>query len=122
MNCSGDDTSVEAGNTLWGVESSQDLSCVAEHACAGALVLDNDSCYLEGVRQDDATESIAKGDQSVVVAKQCGNQSSGDQKVSTNWRNQTKGKHAGHSNLGSYLAVGFSLAIVEGLLVYLKNI
>ena len=122
MNCPGDGTSVEAGDTLRRVEAAEDLQGVSEHASARSLVLDNDSADFEGVWQDDASQSIAQGDQGVVVSKQWRNQASSDQEVSTNWRNQPKGEHARHTNLWEDLSVGLGLAIVVRLLVNLKNV
>ena len=84
MNRSGYGSSVEASNAVGGVEASENLKAVTKHTSLGALMLDDNSGYLKGMRQKDATESIAQSDHIVVVSNDCRNQSSSDEEVSPN--------------------------------------
>lgn len=61
MDGSGDDTSVESGETLIGVESSHDSHGVTEHSTGSTVVLDDNSGHFEGVGKQNATESIGNG-------------------------------------------------------------
>jgi hypothetical protein len=84
MNGSGNGSSVETCDSIGRVEPADDLGGISEHASLSALVLDNNSCHLKWMREEDATESVPQSDQIVIVSEQSRNQSSSDQEVSAN--------------------------------------
>jgi hypothetical protein len=84
MNGSGNGSSVETSDSIGRVEAADDLGGISEHASLCSLVLDNNSCNLKWVREEDATESVPQSDQIVIVSEQSRNQSSSDQEVSAN--------------------------------------
>ena len=99
MNGSGNDSSVESSDSLGRVEATEDPSGVSAHSSLSALVLDNNSCNFEGMREQESTESVAQSDQIVIVSEQCRNQSCSDQEVSANRGHEAESEHAGYTNL-----------------------
>ena len=121
MDCAGNCSTVEPGNALSGHKAAHNTEGITEHASLGAIVLQNHSCHLEGVREEDASEGVSNGDGRVRLAKEGGNETGAHKDVAGEGRNETEGEHAASSNLRDDLLVALGLAVVKGLLVDLKN-